>query len=113
MSKGRARKNLTERTHLIKKALTSRHEKLAKSIQEATEGILKLDDLKKLKDELEKPVKLSETLFIQIEDCHPSTGIYKHALPKGYHSNISLIKNSGCRSQEDRRENLFETKRNC
>ncbi len=94
MSKGRARKNLTERTHLIKKALTSRHEKLAKSIQEATEGILKLDDLKKLKDELEKPVKLSETLFIQIEDCHPSTGIYKHALPKGYHSNISLINKS-------------------
>ncbi|WP_232505524.1 T4SS guanine nucleotide exchange effector RalF [Legionella clemsonensis] len=60
-------------------------------MQAAKEGRLDLKELNKLKIELEKPVRLSETLCIQIEDCHPSTGRYKRALPKGYQSDITAV----------------------
>jgi guanine nucleotide exchange protein RalF len=52
---------------------------------------LDLEKLTQLNEELQKPVKLSDTLMIQIQDCHPSSGTYKHALPKGYLSTIALV----------------------
>jgi guanine nucleotide exchange protein RalF len=91
MSKGRVKKNLNECTRLIQSELKSRYRKLAETIQAAKYHRLDLEDLYKLKGELEKPIKLSETLSIQIEDCHPATGTYKRALPKEYQSNITVI----------------------
>lgn len=100
MSKGRAQKNLNERTHLIQSQLTSRHKKLSQPIEAAKKGSLDLESLKQLKIELEKPVRLSETLSIQIEDCHPSTGKYKRALPKGYQSDITAVNKAITRAQK-------------
>lgn len=91
MAKGRSKKNLAVRTQFIQRELESRYKKLTKSIQAAKDGSLDLEGLKTLKGALEKPVQLSETLIIQIEDCHPSTGPYKHALPKGYQSDITAV----------------------
>lgn len=99
MSKGQAQKNLNERTHLIQSQLTSRHKKLSQPIEAAKEGSLDLESLKQLKIELEKPVRLSESLSIQIEDCHPSTGKYKRALPKGYQSDIAAVNKAITRAQ--------------
>ncbi|HHF7350025.1 TPA: protein kinase [Legionella feeleii] len=91
MSRGRVKKTLNERTRLIQKELQARHKRLAGDIQAAKEGRLNIDGLNKLKIELEEPVKLSDTLCITIEECHPSTGTYKRALPKGYQSDITAI----------------------
>lgn len=109
MSKGRTQKNLNERTRLIQSQLTSRHKKLSQPIEAAKEGRLDLESLKQLRIELEKPVRLSETLFIQIEDCHPSTGKYKRALPKGYQSDITAVNKAITRAQksiEEQQPNL-------
>ncbi|MBL7481375.1 hypothetical protein [Legionella bononiensis] len=49
------------------------------------------DELTKLLDELNKPVQLSATVSMTIKDCDPTTGKYKHDLPKGYPREITAI----------------------
>ncbi len=103
MSQGRAKKNVNERTALIKNDLESRYKKLAETIQAAKYGTLGVVELYQLKAELEKPIKLSENIFIQIGDCHPSAGTYKRALPKGYLSDVIAVSKAFVESQNTKK----------
>jgi hypothetical protein len=91
MPSGKAHKQLNARTSELNRILTSRYNSLKEAISLAKLGQLNFDELPQLLRELLKPVKLSSTLIIQIEDCHPSTGKYKKALPKGYLSDITTL----------------------
>ncbi|KTD79365.1 hypothetical protein [Legionella waltersii] len=91
MPSGKAHKQLNKRTIEIKRILTERYISLGEAIRLAIAGQLIGDEIPQLLRELLKPVQLSGTLIIQIEDCHPSTGRYKKALPKGYLADIATL----------------------
>ena len=112
MSQGRNKKNLNVRTSLIQEKLKIRYENLASVIQAAKEGRLSLKELNNLKSELESSVKLSDSLVVQIAECHPSSGKYKRALPKDYQSDITAIDNAISRAKMSGppSKTLFENK---
>ncbi|MCL9683585.1 hypothetical protein [Legionella maioricensis] len=91
MGKRTNTKAVNERTGIVNSSITSRYKKLKGDIQAAKEGRLNLEQLKHLMGELTKPVKISDTVSVEIEDCHPSTGRYKRALPKGYLTDTTKI----------------------
>ena len=80
-----------ERTKLLQSKLDSRYKKLKTDIQAAKEGRFNLEQLEQLIGKLNQPVKLSETLSVTIAECHPSTGKYKRALPKGYQTDLIAV----------------------
>lgn len=99
MSQGRNKKNLNVRTSLIQEKLKIRYENLASVIQDAKRGSLSLEELKNLKSELESSVKLSDSLVVQVAECHPASGKYKQALPKGYQLDITAVDKAISRAQ--------------
>ena len=91
MAKGKRAKVENEQTNLIRDKLASRYKGLKTDIQAAKEGRLNIEQLEQLIEKLNQPVKVSETLAVTIADCHPSTGGYKRALPKGYQPDLTAI----------------------
>lgn len=91
MSNGKAKKQVNERSNLLKQALGKRYQSLNNRIDRARKELLGRDELIQLRAELENPVQLSNSLVINLGDCHPGTGIYKRVMPKGYLTDLAMI----------------------
>jgi hypothetical protein len=86
MPKGQQQKNIRERTAFIKRKLIER-------LNVSTEAE-RISDLKETLAFLKGPVQYSSSVLISLNECHPSSGRYKHALPKDYWKKVNQFESA-------------------